>query len=48
MSRDLRRQDPIEIEISYTKLFIGMVLFALIFWIIGTVFRYYVYVGGSV
>lgn len=48
MSADLRPREPIEIEISYSKLFIGMLLFALIFWIIGTIFRYYVYAGGSV
>ena len=48
MSRDLRKKDPVEIEISYTKLFIGIILFAFVFWVIGTIFRYYVYVGGSV
>ena len=48
MSADLRPKEPIEINISYKAMIIGIVLFALIFWIIGTIFRHYVYVGGSV
>ena len=46
---DLRPQpDPIEIDIDYKKVVLGMIVFAIIFWAIGITFRYYVYVGGSV
>lgn len=48
MSADLKPKDPIEIKFSYKAMVLGIILFALAFWIIGTVFRYYVYVGGSV
>lgn len=48
MSSDLRPREPIEVHISPKEIIIGALLFALVFWIIGTIFRYYVYVGGSV
>ena len=48
MSRDLRRQDPIEININPWKVILMSLIFALVFWVIGTIFRHYVYVGGSV
>ena len=48
MSADLRPQDPIELKINYWAIFLGIFIFALVFWTIGTIFRYYVYVGGSV
>lgn len=48
MSADLRPREPIEIEINPWKVILMSLLFALVFWIIGTIFRYYVYVGGSV
>ena len=48
MSADLRPQDPIEIKITTKDILIGTFVFALVFWIIGLAFRYYVYVGGAV
>lgn len=49
MSADLRpKKDPIEVNINPWAIIIGAFIFALVFWVIGTLFRYYVYVGGSV
>lgn len=48
MSADLRPQDPIEVKITTKDILIGTFSFAIVFWIIGLAFRYYVYVGGSV
>lgn len=48
MSADLRPQDPIEVKITTKDILIGAGVFAILFWIIGLAFRYYVYVGGSV
>ena len=48
MSADLRPQEPIEVKINPLAVLIGAFIFALVFWLIGTIFRYYVYVGGSV
>lgn len=48
MSADLRPQEPIEIKINPLVVLLMSFLFALVFWLIGTIFRYYVYVGGSV
>lgn len=45
---DLRPHDPVEVKITTKDILIGTFIFALVFWIIGTAFRYYVYVGGSV
>ena len=48
MSADLRRQDPVEVKFNPWAIIIASILFALVFWVIGSIFRYYVYVGGSV
>lgn len=48
MSADLKPRDPIEIKFNYKVMFLGIIIFALVFWAIGTIFRHYVYVGGSV
>ena len=49
MVADLKPQpDPIQLDIDYKMVVLGMIIFAIIFWTIGTTFRYYVYVGGSV
>ena len=45
---DLRPQDPIEVKITTKDILIGTFIFAIVFWVIGITFRYYVYVGGSV
>lgn len=41
MAADLKPRQPIEIQISYTKLFICTLVFALVFWVIGSIFRHY-------
>ena len=48
MSADLRPQDPVEVKINPIIIVLMSLIFALVFWVIGTIFRYYVYVGGSV
>ena len=46
---DLRKSDdPIEVKINPLIIVLMSFIFALVFWVIGTAFRYYVYVGGSV
>ena len=41
MAADLKPRQPIEIEISYRKLFICIFVFALVFWAMGSIFRHY-------
>ena len=41
MSADLKPKEPIEIQISYSKLFVCIFVFALVFWVIGSIFRHY-------
>lgn len=49
MPADLRPNDnPVEIKINPLFIVLMSFIFALVFWIIGIAFRYYVYVGGSV
>ena len=49
MSADLRPQkELIELKINPYEIIVMSFIFAIIFWVIGLAFRYYVYVGGSV
>ena len=45
MSKDLRRQDPLEIAINPNSVVICSVIFAIIFFTLGTLWRYYIPIG---
>ena len=38
---DLKPKEPIEVRIDYKMMFVCIFAFAVIFWVIGSIFRHY-------